>query len=100
MKNFAKLFETEKYGQLLVTLEDDLPDDDGNECPGLKMQFDPCIRGVKVSAATILLLPGEAGDEAAEKAFENMDEKGAVGWRDALEGELAPMREFQNGETE
>lgn len=73
MTDFAKLFQFEEIGQVLVKL------DDGDDGPEVRIYFQPENLGICSTAFNFE--EDETGSEwdKAEKAFELVDEKTALG---------------------
>lgn len=67
MKKFAKLFETEAHGQILVKL------DAGDDGPELRFYFDPDIEGLNVCSVAISAKDTDAGWKAMQAAFDRQD---------------------------
>ncbi len=68
---FAKLYETEELGQILIKI------DDGEEGPEVRVYFEPKGLGVCSMAYTFSDEKATAW-VSAEKAFETLDEQSAI----------------------
>ena len=73
MTDFAKLFHFEEIGQVLVKL------DDGDEGPEVRIYFQPDGLGVCSTAFNFKEDEEQTEWDKAEKAFEMVDEKTALG---------------------
>lgn len=88
MSQFAKLYNDTPHGQILVKLDTD--HDGGNP----EVRFFSMPPGMGVCSLALGFDDIDAGWEAAEAAFEKVDEKKAIeiigsmgiGWREVLDG--------------
>lgn len=70
-KKFAKLFETEKFGQILIQRQRD----DDQE---IAITFDPGVECIGYATFKIGFPDTEQGEAAADAAFEKIGEAGAI----------------------
>lgn len=66
-KKFAKLFETEQFGQILVQRQ-------RNEDQDIAITFDPEVKHIQWATFRIGFPDTEQGETAADAAFEKIDE--------------------------
>ena len=87
MSDFAKLFNTEKYGQIVVIQQGS--DDAGGE---IRFFFQPA--GLGVCSLAMSFKDSDAGWDACDRAFEKVDEAMAINAvRDTCEHFLAANKE-------
>lgn len=90
-RRFAKLFETEQFGQVLFILQQS---DAG--APEVRTYMDPGIDGLSVSSFSSEFLDSPAGWEDAAKAFEEIGQEGA---RRTAEAFQQTMTDIFSGES-
>ena len=74
MKPFAKLFQSDEIGQVLVTLHLT-----GEDTPELHITFDPNVDGLGISSTKVGFPDTDAGEELAQRAFDSVTEESAIG---------------------
>jgi hypothetical protein len=86
-KPFAKLFETGKWGQLLVTIGT-TENEDGDDIPAITLRFKTDCLHAGEAKCNITFGLGRKAERAIKKLFDGVDEKFAVEWRDEIAEKL------------
>ena len=71
---FAKLYETEQYGQILV-----MKDHSADDGPEIAFHFESKVEGVGVCAVRIGFPDNDRGHDVCDNLFEKIDQKHAEG---------------------
>jgi hypothetical protein len=85
MKQFAKLFETEEFGQILVVM------DAGDEGPEVRFTFRPEVKGFGLCSVAISGKDTPEGWKAIEEAFSVQTQETAV---KVVESSMKEIREM------